>query len=149
MADPITIIGATAAVADILGLLCKVISTVSELRRQWTDADLVVFTFESQLITLKAALIKIKEWMDANFDDPHYQLVMDLDRCIACCGMLISRIDAQLASIIPTGGIQLNTISKLQLLFKTKGIKDVQECIDRQTNALTLLLTACNWYSFI
>jgi guanine nucleotide-binding protein G(i) subunit alpha len=146
MADPVTIVGATAAVADILGLLCKTISTVSELRRQWRDADSAVFTFETQLITLKTALAKIQEWMDANFDDPHHQLVMDLDRCIACCGMLIGNIDTQLASIQTSRGSQLDITSKLRLLFKTKGIKDIQEIIDRQTNALTLLLTACNWY---
>ena len=144
MADPLTILGTAGSVATIIGVLGKTISAVSELKSEWKDADIAVITFEMQLITLKAAFTKIKEWTDTNFEDPHHQLVMDLDRCMAHCRLLVDTIDTELASFQTSGDSQLDVASKFRLLFKTKGINNLQKMIKQLTSALTLLLTACN-----
>lgn len=144
MTDSITILGTTGVVANIIDVLGKTICITSELRSQWQDVDLAVLTFETQLTALKAALTKIKEWTDTGFEDPHHQLVMDLDRCVLCCRLLIGKINADLSAFQTTGGDQLDIASKFKLLFKTKGIEDMQKMIEQQTNVLTLLLTACN-----
>lgn len=36
--------------------------------------------------------------------------------------------------------------SKIRVVFEDKASKDFQIFIERQTNALTLLLVACNWF---
>ena len=144
MTEPLSILGSVAAAADLITMLCKTIQTVSDLRRQWRDADMTVYAFEVELVALKAALQQIAEWMDAAFEDPYHQLVIDLDCCLSCCGMLVQLVDAELTSLFGNGSDQLDGAAKLRLLFKSKAISDAQGMIERQKSALTLLLTACN-----
>ncbi|KAK4207144.1 G-protein alpha subunit-domain-containing protein [Rhypophila decipiens] len=120
MADPISILGTAGAVANIIDVLGKLITTFAELRSQWQEADLAVLALESELAALNAALTKIKEWAVSCSDDPHHQLTMDLDRCVVCCRLLIARIDAELSQFQTTAENRLDTA------------------------AMTLLLTACN-----
>ena len=54
---------------------------------------MVFTTIETQLIALKAALAKIKEWTGIN------QLILDLDHCVSHCPpLLIGSIDAEIAA---------------------------------------------------
>ncbi|KAH7124414.1 hypothetical protein EDB81DRAFT_731324, partial [Dactylonectria macrodidyma] len=144
MADPITIIGAAGAVANIIDVLGKTISTIGELRSQWQDADLAVLNLESQLAALNTALNKIKAWTESSFEDPHHQLVMDLDRCVVCCRTLINKIDVEVSQFQTTAENRLDVASKFRLLLKTKDFENVQRMIEQQTGAFTLLLTAAN-----
>jgi len=144
MADPITIIGTAGAIANIIDVLGKIISTIRDLRSQWQDADLTVLCLESQLAALNAALGKIRDWTEACSGDPHHQLVMDLDRCVTCCRLLIGKIDIELSQFRTTDESRLDAMSKLRLLLKTKDFENVQRMIEQQTGALTLLLVACN-----
>lgn len=144
MADPITIIGTAGAVANIIDILGKIISTVAELRSQWKDADLEVLNLESQLTALNTALCKIKAWTESSSEDLHHQLVMDLDRCVLCCRALITKINSETSQFQMNSENHLDVASKFQLLLKTKDFGNVQRMIQQQTGALTLLLTACN-----
>jgi guanine nucleotide-binding protein G(i) subunit alpha len=90
-----------------------------------------IFAFETQLISLRTALIKIKEWTDTDLDDSHHQLVMDLDRCMMCCQWLVARIDVERLQFQMTLDDKLDLASKLKQLFKTKGIQDVQKMIEQ------------------
>jgi hypothetical protein len=145
MADPISIIGTFGAAANIVDVIGKTISTIRELRDEWKEADLTFLSLAAQLTALKAALTKIKEWMDNEFGDPHHQLVMDLDVSMSCCRMLIGKIDLLLSKLHHTADETLDFSSKVKLVFGNKNIDDVQKLIEQQTSALTLLLTACNW----
>lgn len=140
MADPLTIIGAAASIATIIEILGKTIGAIA----QWRDTDLTVLTLESQLTALRAALGKVKEWTETNFQDPHHQLVMDMDRCVACCRLLIGKIHSEISELQLTDDNTLGTASRLKFLLKAKDIETLQRMIEQQTNALTLLLTACN-----
>jgi hypothetical protein len=144
MADPITIIGTVGALGNIIDVLGKSISKTAELRSQWQEADLAVLLLESQLAALNSALCKIKIWTESAFDNPHHQLVMDLDRCVTCCRLLIGKIDMEVSKFTMNDDNRLDVGSKLRLLVKTKNFEHVQRMIEQQTGALTLLLTACN-----
>ncbi|KAH8655289.1 G-protein alpha subunit-domain-containing protein [Xylariales sp. PMI_506] len=144
MTDPITIISAAVTVASIIEILGKSISRIAEFRSQWQDADLTMLSLESQLAALNAALNKIYDWADSNCDNPHHQLVMDLDRSVACCRLLVNNIDGHISQIQVTPGDRLDVAGKLRLLLKSKDFENTQRMIEQQTGALTLLLTACN-----
>ena len=144
MADPIGIIGTAGALANIIDVLGKVINTVSEYRRQWKEADLAALNLESQLAALSTALNKIKQWADSSFQEPHHQVVIDLDRCMLCCRVLIGKIDIELSQFEVTPQNQLDVASRFRLLLKTRDFEHVQGMIEQQTSALTLLLVACN-----
>jgi len=144
MVDPLIIIGAAASIGSILDVLGRTIRIVAQLRATWQDAELAVLTLESQLAALRTALGKIKEWTETNFDDPHHQLVMDMDHCVACCRLLIEKIYTEMSRFRTTADARLDAASRFKLLLKTKEITNIQRMIEQQTNALMLLLTACN-----
>ncbi|KAK4452219.1 hypothetical protein QBC34DRAFT_274095, partial [Podospora aff. communis PSN243] len=143
MADPISIVGTAGAVLGIIDVLAKTIRSLQDLRAQWKTIDTVVLTFELQLTSLNAALTQIKRWMDANSKDPHYQLAIDLDRCVSHCQLLVATISAEIDALKATEADQ-SIAGKVTLLFKTQGMAEIQKMIDHVTNALGLLLSACN-----
>lgn len=144
MADPITILSTAGAVANIIDALGKTINTIGELQSQGQDADPAVLNLESQLVALNTALNNINAWAESTLEDPHHQVVMDLDRCVVCCRMLINKIDAEVARFQMTPGNELDVTRKFRLLLNGKDFENIQRMIDQQTGAFTLLLTACN-----
>jgi hypothetical protein len=145
MADPLTAIGAAASVASIVELLGKTISGLHMLHSRWKEADFTFSNLISQLTTLKVALNKLQEWMDVDIDEPHHQLVMDLEASVTYCRMLVRRIDTEVEDLQQNIGMGLDAQNKIKLLLKNGNLEELQKMIDRQTSALTLLVTICNW----
>jgi hypothetical protein len=145
MAEPLSIIGAVGSIAGIIDVLGRSISTIYALRSQWKDADLSLLNLVSQLTALRVALNKIKKWTELDRGEPQLQLVMDLDGSITCCEILVENIDAQVSSMLRKPDGTLEVSGKLKLILSSKEMDNLQKMIERQTSALTLLLTACNW----
>jgi guanine nucleotide-binding protein G(i) subunit alpha len=129
MADPLTIIGAAASVAGIVELLGKTVGVLHTLHSRWKEADFTFINLIAQLTALKAALSKLQEWMDTDMDEPHHQLVMD----------------SEVEDLQQNSGTGLDAQNKIKLVVKNGTLEELQKMVDRQTSALTLLLTACNW----
>jgi hypothetical protein len=146
MADPLTIIAAISSIAGIIDALSKSINIIRGLQNQWSEAACTVICLIGQLTAAKAALVKIKEWTESKVDEPYHQLTIDLDRSIACCKMIVERIDSWLAELQrkPNGELELST--KFKVTFESKAMNGLQKNLDYQVNALNLLLNACNWY---
>ncbi|OBT69586.1 hypothetical protein VE03_00846 [Pseudogymnoascus sp. 23342-1-I1] len=145
MVDPLTILGAAASISSIVDLLGKTVSTLQTLHSRWKEADFTFINLIAQLIALKAALSKLQEWMDTEVDEPHHQLVMDLDASVTCCRMLVRRMDSEVEDLQQKSGTGLDAQSKIKLLIKNGTLEELQKMVDRQTGALTLLLTVCNY----
>ncbi|OBT78646.1 hypothetical protein VF21_02237 [Pseudogymnoascus sp. 05NY08] len=145
MVDPLTIIGAAASIASIVDLLGKTVGTLHTLRSRWKEADFTFVNLVAQLIALKSALSKLQEWMDTDVDEPHHQLVMDLEASVTCCRMLVRRIDSEVEDLQEKSGTGLDAQSKIKLLMKNGTLEELQKMVDRQTGALTLLLTVWNY----
>src|ERR1700712_2193167 len=145
MSEAIAVIGTVGAVANIIDILGKTISAISELRDEWKEADFTFLCLISQLTALRAALTKIQEWMDMEIADPHHQLVMDLSTSMVSCRVLISKLDGRISQLRQSTDKTLDFSSKIKLIFGSKGMDELQKMIERQTNVLTLLLVACNW----
>ncbi|KAG8525553.1 uncharacterized protein KY384_009197 [Bacidia gigantensis] len=147
MADPITVIATAGAISNIVDVLGKTLSILHKVRIQWKAADLTFMSLMSQLTALRAALIKIQEWIDANLDEAHHQLVMDLDVSLACCKTLIGIIDGQLSDITKKPDETLDLATKFKFVFNGRSMDELLTMIERQTSSINLLLTACNWCS--
>lgn len=145
MADPLTIIGAAASVVQIVEVLAKTLSRLSELNERWKQAEYTFINLIAQLSALKAALNKLQEWMDTDIDETHHQLVMDLELSIKCCRMLIDKMDSEVSELSRSADSGLNSQGKIKLMIKNGKLEELQKMVERQTNALTLLLTVCNW----
>jgi membrane-bound ClpP family serine protease len=145
MADPITIIGAAGAVANIIDVLGKTINALRELHNRWKEADFTFINLIAQLTALKAALNQIQEWIDSDVVEPYHQLVMDLEVSVSCCRMLIDKMDSQVSELSRKADYTLESKSKMTLIVKSGTLEELQKMVERQTIALTLLLSACSW----
>jgi hypothetical protein len=144
MADPLTVIGTAGAIANIIDVLTKTITVVCDMRQAWKIADLTVLSFENQLNLLHFALCEVQKWAAFKSDGQSPQLGMQVDKCVACCQLLIAKIDQEVSQFEKTISGELELGSKLTLLFKTKEMEQIKRMVDQQTQALTLLLSACN-----
>lgn len=70
---------------------------------------------------------------------------MDLDVSIKCCQRLITKMESLLSELTVLTGKPLELRKKFKLVFSSVGPENIQKMVERQTGALTLLLTACNW----
>ncbi|RDL42542.1 Uncharacterized protein BP5553_02521 [Venustampulla echinocandica] len=144
MVDPLTIIGAAASVASIVELVGKTVSALNTLHSRWKEADFTFINLIAQLTALRAALSKIQEWMDTNMDEPHHQLAMDLEASVNCCRMLVRRLDSEVEDLQQNSETGIDAQNKIKLVLKNGTLEELQKMVDRQTSALTLLLTVCN-----
>ena len=144
--DAITILGTAGAVVNILDSIGKSINTLRDLRERWKDAEFIALNLITQLVALKAAMSQISEWIssDLAYHPHHYQLVMDLGESIGCCRLLVKSMDDQLSRLRCGSDDKLDLGSRLRIVFEDKTSHDFQKYIKRQTNALNLLLVACN-----
>ena len=146
MAEAFAIFGSAASVISILDVLARATTTLLDLRSRWQDADTSLLSFTVQLGGLRAALIKIKDWMENYIDETHHQLVMDLGASLQFCQILAVRIEKELENLLKLPDGKLSKAAKAKWLSKSGGLTEVQRMVDRQTSTLTLLLTACNRY---
>lgn len=176
--DSITILTTASTLSALLKALSKTLASTAELRRQWGNDDLTTLSLENQLLTLRGALSQTMHWIEQalasglGLPNLHHQLVLGLDRCIACCRLLLVKIDADMLQLQrPSAGQKTNISkfllkmrnattdldgmrlqdvppnqrpSKIMLALKTRHLKKLQPMIQQQTTALTLILTACN-----
>ena len=126
----------------------KTINKLRDIHDRWKDADLTIINLISQLTSLRAALNKISEWISSDLADipQHHQLVMDLEDSVTCCWTLIKLMDNQVSKLNWTVEDDLDIGSRLKVVLEDKASKEFQRFIKRQTSALVLLLTACNWW---
>jgi hypothetical protein len=147
MTDPLSIIGAAGAVANIVDLIAKSIKSIQELHDRWKEADITVLNIMVQLTALRAALTEIKKWMiDDLTEDPHHQLVMDLDVSVKCCQLLMTKMDILLGGLTEKTSGPLDFEGTVMVVFKGNNLEHVSKLIDRQIQALNLLLSACTWW---
>jgi hypothetical protein len=145
MAEVLAVVGSIGAIVNIIDAASKAISIIHNLQIHWQDADLTLLSLASQLSAFRAALRRIHEWLESEMPEPHHQLVMDLDETLSFCNILIIKIEG-----LSTGWESLlehptAVESRWKVAFGSKGLDNILVLVERQTNALTLLLTACNW----
>jgi chlorite dismutase len=108
MADPLSITGAAASVASIVKLLGKTVGALHTLHGCRKEADFTFANLITQLTALKAAVSKLQEWMDTDMDEPHHQLVMDLEASVTYCRMLVRRMDSEAEDLQQNSGTGLD-----------------------------------------
>ncbi|KAF7531569.1 hypothetical protein G7054_g8723 [Neopestalotiopsis clavispora] len=85
--------------SSLLEALGTTLASAAELRRKWGYDDATVLSLENHLLTLQGVVnstkYRVEQAIASQYGAPalHYQLVLYLDRCIACCRPLIARID--------------------------------------------------------
>ena len=137
-------------------VLSRTIERLRGLYKKWVDVNLAILNLIAQLTALKAALNKIFEWIssDLSTSSQHHQLVMDLEDSMSCCRVLVTSMDDHISKVNWEAmdcrkGPVMDRPSQMRVFLEDNKVVDFQKYIERQTNALTLLLAACSWYERI
>ena len=140
--------GTAAAIVGVIDVVARSILKLAEIRERYKSVELIVELLSGQLSTVKAALEQIDEFLSSALQDheQHYQLVMSLDVAIRCCDSLVRLIDKQLSDLMYDKGNAMLKRSKIGLALNSKGMDECMTMLDRQINALNLLITVFQWY---
>lgn len=136
MADRVSLVGLAGSMAIITHGVTMSLQSLSQLRDRYSEVDLTVLNLMAQLSTLRRVLTNIRHWIMTKINlegDLDHQLVMDLDVSMKCCKLLVCKIGMLTGKFV-------DTVDDDRL-----DIKDLRRVIEQQTNALELLLSACNW----
>lgn len=145
MAEVLAVIGTIGAVCNIVDVISKTITLISDVQSRWKTADLALLSLTTQLTTLRAALREIQTWLESDTQIMHHQLTMDLDASLSCCRLLINELEAHFARLDQSPGSPLSANGKLRLVIGSHSADDIQKFIQHQISSLTCLLAACNW----
>lgn len=151
--DPASIIGISGFALQVAGSLGKTILALNGILDRWNGTELFAFSLRTQLGALRAALLAIHQIINTTADTTYYALQLEINASLTCCQMLLSKIDefisditldvsdeSSLAGRIP----RLDFKGKAKVIFAGSTMEEVLRMVDRQTNSLNLLLTACN-----
>lgn len=137
-ASAIGIIGSLVGVANVAG---SIINTLSNLRTKYRNADLAVAALIGQLCTIKAALTQLGSCHDQQLQNLESELRLAVD----ACSLLVTSLDDKVTKLETKTAGQLSSKGKTSFLLAEKDLEHYLTLLDRQVNALSLLLVASQW----
>jgi hypothetical protein len=139
-------LGAAGAIVGIIDVVARSIFTLAEIRRQFKDAELTICLLSGQLTAVQVAVKQIQGLLNSDRES-HYLLTLNLDVSIKCCKLLIEKIDEQLQNVSRKDGENHTTFgNRAKMVLESKGIEECLTRLDRQINALNLIITTLNRY---
>ncbi|CAI6338356.1 unnamed protein product [Periconia digitata] len=111
---------------------------------KYDGAPIHVSTLIGQLFIIQTALDKLSDWNQARETrHPRYQqLAAQVGNALDCFGTLISTLQKQLDQFETSNSVEMPTKNKIKFIWSEKEIANYSTLLDRQVNALTLLLQA-------
>ena len=147
--DPISAVGLLSSVISIAQLVTHAARRLSMLKTKYRQADLTVSLLIGQLCTMEAALNQLAEFQQpdsvrlaASRSDMQTALSTSIDGC----RFLIQSLDERLDQLEEQAQGRLSAWGRWLLLWNEHDIKCFLDLLDRQVNALNLLLQAIQWY---
>lgn len=146
--DPVSAISLIGSVLGVADIVTRSINKLSLLKTKYRQADLDVSALLGQLCTLQAALSQLAELRQSGYAAGvalSDELANAFSNSLDGYGILVASLEESLEQLEIQGSGQLSGKGKLSLLWNGQNIKDYIELLDRQVNALNLLLHAIQW----
>jgi guanine nucleotide-binding protein G(i) subunit alpha len=121
------------------------IDGLRQIHNRWSDSNDTCINLIAQLTTLKSTLGKIEDWMNFAIQDLHPQLLSDLDVLTHSCDLIVRHVDALIRRLEQTDHGAVDFAAKLNYSVASRSMERLQKVAQRQNDAVTLLLAACNW----
>ncbi|KAJ9610783.1 hypothetical protein H2200_005560 [Cladophialophora chaetospira] len=114
------------------------------MRKRFKEINITIELLSGQLVTVKAALSQINLLISESLsqNEQHFQLTMDLGVATGCCNLLLRLLDEQIAKLQYSDMDEVTFVSKVNMMLESKGTEECLIRLDRQINALNLLITA-------
>ncbi|KAI0424573.1 G-protein alpha subunit-domain-containing protein [Xylaria sp. FL1042] len=141
--DPVTIVQIVGTAVSLGDVVIKCIVGLRSFKNRYHDAPLVVSTIIGQLYMVQSALDQLAIWnKPEHARDPRFrQLAWQIDNALDCFSLLVTTLERRLKDVE-----SMTTTQRLTFLWGEKETSDFSILLDRQVNALNLLLQAvqCN-----
>lgn len=144
--DPVSIIGLAGSVVGIVDIISKSINSLRDFQSKYHQADLIVDLSIVQLSTLRTALNQVTQWIDELKIPQQHQFIEDLTISLQGCKVLVLLLDTRIDEFPKNESTgKLTSKGKIELLWEDSEMKEYQNLLNNQINALNLLLTAIQW----
>ena len=148
--DPASILGLIATAGTIAGAITQTIRDLSDIRAQFTDADVRVRLLIQELSTIKSSLTQINDWAHI-LDTSHNQtelrdaLQVALDGVELAMGALGEEVHNLVRETSTASRVELGFRAKTKFAWEEKNLKEHESRLRAQVSALQLLLQASQW----
>jgi hypothetical protein len=142
--DPVTIFQIVGAAVSLGDVVLKCITKLSSIKTKYQQAPIHLSTMIGQLYIVKTALDQLSVWNKPQNDrDPRYrQLASQVGGSLDCFGLLILALENKLDQFDSPSLNDMAAKSRIKFLWSEKDMVDHSILLDRQVNALSLLLQA-------
>jgi hypothetical protein len=147
MADPLTILGGVGAAGGIIVTITKIIKGLSDLQSKYTDAEISIRSLIKQLMTIKAALRSIQDWIEMSLSGSlkERDLVEAFSTSLEGCKEAMEAMGDEVTRLVQDALAGDKRMMRARYVWNEESMKDYQARLDSQVQALQLLLSAVQW----
>ena len=145
--EPVSILGTISAVVGIADVVTRSIKRLSNLKTKFRNAPFLISTLIGQLCTVQAALDQLSAWADKHLSsNPRYeQLALQVGSSLDCFRPLMMSLQDRLDQLEGGEEDHLGLAKRVLFVWTEQNLAEYCTILDRQVNALNLLLQAIQW----
>ncbi|KAI9689697.1 MAG: hypothetical protein M1820_010067 [Bogoriella megaspora] len=149
--DPVTIAGLIGSVVGIGDVVTRSIKRLSRLKNKFRDAPLLLSTLIGQLCTIQAALEQLSFWADKDYrrDRRYEKLAVQVGSALDCFRSLILSLQWRLDRFEGDAEHEIGLGRRMKFVWNESELTEYFDLLDRQVNALNLLLQAIQCKTWI
>lgn len=146
--DPATIIQIIGTALSLGEVVVKSITKLSSIKARYQGAPMVLSTMIGQLYIVQSALdqLGVLSRPELSQSPRHHHLAQQVGNSLDCFGALILALGEHLDQFQVSETANMTVKDRIAFLWSEKDMLDYSALLDRQVNALTLLLQAMQWY---
>lgn len=137
-----TLVNAVAATRD---RLRQSIDGLRQLHNRWYERNDISINLIAQCAALKSSLDSMLDVMDRAISDIHPQVLADLDVLMPSCVLLVRHLDDLIERLRQSNHDAVDCAIKLRYTVGSRTMERLRLVAQRQTNALSVLVAACQW----
>jgi guanine nucleotide-binding protein G(i) subunit alpha len=135
----------TGAVGANINRLRQDIDRLRQIHDRWKDSNGTSINLIAQLTSLKSNLGTMQDWLNYAAHEMHPQLLSDLDVVMTSCELLERHLSALVERLQQPDYDAEDFAVKLKYTVGSRAMERLRKVAQRQNEAVTLLLAACNW----
>lgn len=148
--DPASILGLITTAGTIASAITRTIRDLSDLRSQYTDADIRVRLLIKELSTIKSSLTQINDWahfLDTSNNQAELRdaLQVALDGVELAMGALAEEVQKLVSDPSATSRVDMGFRQRTRYVWNEDTMKEHENRLRAQVSALQLLLQAAQW----
>ncbi|KAI1868106.1 uncharacterized protein JN550_006594 [Neoarthrinium moseri] len=142
--DPVSIFQIVSSAVSLGDVVVKCITRLSSLKSKYHDAPIILSTMIGQLYMVQVAIEQLSEWSKAERShDPRYQqLAVQVSHSLDSFDLLILALQQLLDYVDSAAPAPMSVKRRIAFLWSEKEMAGYSVLLDRQANALNLLLQA-------